>query len=104
MTKPAAPARRLLLDLAAADDAIAEHGRVYLSPAAPESEWRPWFAKRDALCATRDAVLREVGRLLCKRCDGFGVLPQFRHRLHGECFQCHGDGWSSAGRKRVEKQ
>jgi hypothetical protein len=28
----------------------------------------------------------------CGRCSGQGVIPQYGHRFHGECFKCHGKG------------
>ena len=31
----------------------------------------------------------------CKRCNGYGVIPAFKHVHGGTCFDCHGHAWVS---------
>lgn len=64
------------------------------------SVYQQWAAQRDAVAAMMTAEQSKAAALLCCRCNGTGTT-QFKHRHHGVCYQCNGDGWSRKGRKAM---
>lgn len=97
------PARATFPELARLDAAIGDLLPTMPGYHSPTHEFLAWNDRARALNAERNRVLAEISRLLCSRCSGTGELPQFGHRHGGICYQCKGDGWSAAGRRRNAK-
>lgn len=35
----------------------------------------------------------EIKKVVCSRCKGSGILPEFKHVVNGKCFCCNGTGY-----------
>lgn len=94
---PMPAARWTFPDLAHVEALTALHASAMPHLHTLTSEVAAWLARRDELAAELRRLEAELRPLLCAKCNGNGLV-QWR-RFGGECFTCHGDGWSAKGRK-----
>lgn len=59
--------------------------------------------RRHELLADIEAELAKVRHMICAKCGGRGEHPQWRHRLGGVCYPCHGSGWKAKYRRQASR-
>lgn len=101
MTHSEYPARSHFVDLCYVEALIINNQSKRPSFDAPVEIQLAWCDSCKELADQRDAEHSAVRHLLCAKCGGSGTTP-FKHRHGGDCYSCHGRGWSARGRKFIQ--